>query len=109
MSLKNIHGKLFNILNYLKMVETMANDLNAKAAKRINIQLDEYKKLIQNDWWTYGDEIINKNLADEIVIVGCDNKLFNTYDEIETQSLEITKDGLFKPINSTTKEYVCPI
>jgi len=96
----NINGKLLNTLNYLKMIETMSIDLDRKTAKRINIGYNEYKELIQHDWWTYGEEIIDYNLADEMVIVGCSPELFEIYeDEIEIMVSDIV----------LTKKYKCPL
>jgi ATP-dependent protease ClpP protease subunit len=109
MSVNNIKGPLINTLNYLKMVESMSNDLDKRSAKRIGVNFDEYKKLTQNDWWLYGEDIITKGVADEIVIVGCDNKLFNVEIESIISEVEISNDGLILLKDKKIKKYLCPV
>jgi ATP-dependent protease ClpP protease subunit len=64
------------IKNYLEMVEQISNNLEEISAARINIDIDEYKNKIINEWWIYGLNIISHNIADEIVIIGCSNELY---------------------------------
>jgi hypothetical protein len=66
------------IKNYLEMIEQISNNLEEISAARINIDIDEYKNKIVNEWWMYGINIISYNIADEIVIVGCSNELYKT-------------------------------
>jgi ATP-dependent protease ClpP protease subunit len=108
-SLSSIKGQLTNTLNYLKMIQTISDDLNKRSAKRIDMPFDDYVKLIQTDWWTYGDDILKYRLADSVINIGCDFNLYNMYyDEIETDFI-IDSDGLITIKENTIKKPLCPL
>jgi len=109
MILHNIKGPLINTMNYLKMIETMSNDFDKKSANRINIPFDEYKKLIQNDWWLYGENIILKGAADSMVIIGCDPKLFDIFIEESMPKLEMSENGTIYMNTIQIKKHSCPL
>ena len=64
-------GELAKINSYLKMINQISKRLNKAAAKRIGISLEEFEKRVQQDWWTYGEDIVKENVADELAVVGC--------------------------------------
>ena len=53
------------------MINQISKRLNKAAAKRIGISLEEFEKRVQQDWWTYGEDIVKENVADELAVVGC--------------------------------------
>jgi len=54
-------------------------------ASRIDIPIDTYREMTTNEWWLYGQNIINSNAADEIVNVKCSNKLTRKNFTMETK------------------------
>ena len=108
-SLQNIKGPLINTMNYLKMIQSMSDDLDKKSAKKINIPYDEYKKLIQNDWWLYGQDIISNGVADSMVIIGCDPKLFNIFINQTIGEIEMLDDGSITLNDINVLKHSCPL
>lgn len=66
-----ISGQLANIQNYIQMIQKMSHRMNLFTAQRIGISLEQFNKLVSTDWWLYGQEIIDKGVADRMVLVGC--------------------------------------
>jgi ATP-dependent protease ClpP protease subunit len=109
MSLNNIKGQLFNTMNYLKMIESMSNSLDQQSANRIGMSIEEYNKLTKTDWWLYGEDIIRKGVADCLVTIGCDQKLFNTHYYEIIEEAKITNDGYISITDKKIKKYLCPL
>ena len=71
--LYEVNGPLDNVYNYIKMIKTISDRLHLFCSKRIGMELNEYIRKINTDWWLTGEEIISNNVADKVAIVGCDN------------------------------------
>jgi ATP-dependent protease ClpP protease subunit len=108
-SLNNIKGQLINTMNYLKMIETMSKSLDQQSANRIGISYDEYFELTKNDWWLYGEDIISKGVADNLVTIGCDHKLFSSFYNIIVEDVQITEEGLISIKEKKIKKNLCPL
>ncbi len=67
------NGQLANINSYIEMISRISHRMNTFCSKRIGISLDEFSKRVMTDWWLYGEDIITNNVADKIVLVGCNN------------------------------------
>jgi ATP-dependent Clp protease protease subunit len=109
MSVSELGGQFDNLLNYLTMIKQMANDLDLKAAKRIGISYADYKLKTSTDWWLYGEDIVQNNVADEIVYVGCGKKLYETFNYKETVEFDISQDGDIEFKKTETKNDLCPL
>ena len=72
-----VNGNYENIKTYLEMVEEMNEELINYSAKRIKMSPSSFKNKIMNDWWFYGKNAIENNIADKIVTIGCSPDLFN--------------------------------
>ena len=81
-----IKGPIRNIDNYLKMINNMENSINEYQAKRLNIDVNEFKELTESDWWLYGKDILKFNAADKIVSVYCTNDLYSITDNIQFET-----------------------
>ncbi len=66
-------GQLTNIENYIAMITKISQRLNIFCAKRIGIPLEKFNKLVSTDWWLYGQDIVDNNVADKMVLVGCNS------------------------------------
>jgi len=77
MSLMN-KGNLFNLNNYMEMINDMNVDLDKNQAKRINMTYEDFKQKITNDWWLYGNKAKELNVVDKIIDVKCSDRLIST-------------------------------
>ena len=76
MSLYDIKGSLNNLMNYLEMVNQMSWQFDSIVSSRLNMTLKNYRTKIRNDLWIYGCLSINYGVADELVIIGCEQELY---------------------------------
>lgn len=84
MSLKNVVGNIENINSYMQITNKMYDKLILDASKRIGLSVEAYKIKIMNDWYLYGSEIVENNVADAMISsVGCSKKLTDS-DSITT-------------------------
>ena len=72
----NIEGNLKNVDNYIKMAEKINRELDKKTLLNINkkriLSNNTYKHFISDDWWLYGEEILDWGLADKIIKLNVD-------------------------------------
>lgn len=61
----------------LKMWKTIVRGMERMQARRIGITLKNYKKRRMNEWWVYGKENVEENVADAIVTVKCTKSLIS--------------------------------
>jgi ATP-dependent protease ClpP protease subunit len=108
-SIGNIEGPLVNTMNYLQMVANISYNMNLYSAMRLKITLDEYLLKVNNDWWLYGQDIINNNSADEIIYIGCNEELYSQSYIKEKVELDIDKNGNFGFIKKKVTFSLCPI
>lgn len=105
-----IKGPINNILNYLDMVQSIGVELDIKIASRLGMQLSDYKNKISNDWWLYGNSILQANAADKLVIVGCDAELYNIIiKKKEEIFIDISIGGNFKFDKIDSTNDLCPL
>lgn len=70
-----VNGELDAILNLLK---SNINELNKVAASRVGISLKQYDDLIRDELWMTGQQAVDMNHADEVVLAVCDKSLMGT-------------------------------
>lgn len=59
-------------------IKKISNYLDEKQAERIEMDVKEFKEKINNDWWLFtGKEIVENNVADEVVSTKCSAELFD--------------------------------
>lgn len=73
-----VKGKLYDLNSRMKYLNSIEHTINQAQATRLNMTLDTFTQLIQNDWWLYADEIIQHKAADKLVSIYCS---FDNYDE----------------------------
>lgn len=86
MSLMN-RGNLFNLNNYMEMINEMNVDLDKSQAERINMSYEEFKERITNDWWLYGNKAKEMNVVDDIVNVRCSDRLTTNTEKIKLRTM----------------------
>ena len=106
-----LEGNLFNINNYMKMIQNLNMDLDTKQASRLQLTYDEFVDKIRHDWWVTGPESIKENVADDLVKVKCSQDLYKKKEALTYQSffgnvkLEFYKCPLLrKPISNRVYE-----
>tara|TARA_B100001121_G_C18697031_1_gene625451 strand:- start:59 stop:850 length:792 start_codon:yes stop_codon:yes gene_type:complete len=85
MSLMN-SGNLFNLNNYMEMINDMNVDLDKSQAERIDMTYEEFKERITNDWWLYGNKAKEMNVVDDIVNVRCSDRLISGNEKIKVST-----------------------
>lgn len=80
-----VKNNLFNMNNYLDMINKMNVHIDNTQAKRIGLSYDEFKDKITNDWWIYGTDTVDENVSDDIISIKCHQKL---YKKTETLNIE---------------------
>jgi len=73
-------------------------NINQHQATRLKLSLDNFTRLIQNDWWLYSEAILLNNAADKIV------SLFCSFDNFEETTTTTTPFG-----DITIKYSGCPM
>lgn len=59
-------------------------------SNRINIDPNIFKNKINNEWWSFGSNIINENIADEMIYISCSPSLTILNYTINKGNYEIT-------------------
>ena len=97
-----VNGNLENIKNFLKMIDSVNNRLAEIESNRLNISKYEYLNRINSDWWLYGTDILDNNIADYMIGgIGCDSFLLKK----KTTNIDHTIDRIL-----TTKTVPgCPL
>jgi ATP-dependent protease ClpP protease subunit len=80
-----IGGELAKVNSYVSFIKQIEEEIIELEASRIDIPIDTYREMTTNEWWLYGQNIINSNAADEIVNVKCSNKLTKKNFTMETK------------------------
>ena len=77
MSLEAV-GKLYDMNSRMGYLNSLETSLNQQQATRLDMKIEDFTKIIQNDWWLYAEDIIKYKAADKIVSLFCS---FDNYDE----------------------------
>jgi ATP-dependent Clp protease protease subunit len=67
-----VPGELNSRLNY---VQGLLEQMNIRAAGRINVGVEAYKASIVNELWIFGQQAVDTKNADAVANVTCDTKL----------------------------------
>ena len=70
-------GGLYNMKNYLNMIDDIDDYLDELQTKKINMTLLDFQFNIKNDWWLTGLTAKEHNVIDELVYIKCDKSLYN--------------------------------
>jgi hypothetical protein len=70
-------GNIENFKSQFGLIERVNEQLTDMEISRINITKKEYFDKILSDWWLYGIENVEQNVADELVNVKCSPTIVN--------------------------------
>jgi ATP-dependent protease ClpP protease subunit len=68
----NINMNLYNLNNYIKMVQDINIYLDKMQAERIGMDYYEFINKVNNDWWVSGVSAIKDNVLDDYALIECD-------------------------------------
>jgi ATP-dependent protease ClpP protease subunit len=60
-----------NLKSRIKLLEAINKQSCLRQAARIGMTPEEFHAKILSDWWIYGDENVEANTADKVVLAGC--------------------------------------
>jgi len=78
-----IKGDIQNLKNYLKMIDSINDNINVAQAKRLNLTTEQYNYKVMNDWWVSGFTAVNDKVVDELVDVKCSPNLYKKKSNLE--------------------------
>lgn len=96
-----IDGDIERINNYMRMANAINKDLIALQATRLGISEHKFKSFTMNEWWLYGQEIIDNGVADRMIDVRCNDALYN-------KTRTIQKHNVFGNLFNITHS-LCPL
>jgi len=68
-------GEIFSRLNYIM---SMVDALDANAAHRMGMSFDDYRNLIHDEYWVFGQKGVSDKAADRTVLAKCAKELNGT-------------------------------
>jgi len=68
-------GDAPNNFSFSTFFQTVAKSMTKKQAERLGLSEDEFSKKIRDEWWLYGENVVEANAADDVTTVECSNEL----------------------------------
>lgn len=109
MSLSGINGPINNLGNYLEMITNISDTLDTKVSTRLNMTLQDYRNRISNDWWVYGQSAITNKMADSMVIIGCEQELYESNIKEEEITFDLNLNGELELKKVLKDKSLCPL
>ena len=72
LGIMNEKGKIDSYMNYIKEIE---NELISMQASRLGMSRNKFRNKTVNEWWMYGDNILNYKAADKLIKIECETSL----------------------------------
>lgn len=95
-----LNGELNTIINFY---QALTQSMDVLASKRVGMSLSQYQKLIQNEYWVFGQNAVKSNHADAVVRAKCDSSLNGTHIIEYNTMFGLYKVQFFKlPVNYRT-------
>lgn len=82
-----------------KLIKRQITYMEQVAADRMNLSLEDYKKLVKDEYWVSGFDAVQENAADQTALVSCGKSLSGTNVKII--------NSIFGPVEMTISN--CPI
>jgi len=74
----SLNGQLYTLIRKLEYLKYIDDYLLRLESKRINLSKNNYKSLIEHEWWLHGYNIVKHNVADKVSKVICSKGLNKT-------------------------------
>ena len=72
LGIMNEKGKIDSYMNYINEID---NELIAMQATRLGMSRNKFRNKTVNEWWMYGDNILNYKAADKLIKIECETSL----------------------------------
>lgn len=80
-SIRGLSGEIGGELDSrYRFYKKLTESLDKMSAKRVGLSIEEYNKLVSDEFYTVGQEAVNSNHADEVALIKCDESLLKTED-----------------------------
>lgn len=66
-----LEGEAPNNLSMVQFITRMTKKLDEDQAKRIGMTVEAFRAKIRDDWWLFGSEAVESNVADSVVAASC--------------------------------------
>lgn len=67
----------------LDFIKRFVRSMELRNAKRMSMSLEHYKSLVKDEYWTFGQEAVNRKAADRVVNVQCSADLIPIQDLVK--------------------------
>jgi ATP-dependent Clp protease protease subunit len=71
----SVRGNAPNNVSMVKFLEGMLLDIDRMQAKRLGMEVNEFRKKTRDDWWLFGNNAVREKAADKVAKVMCDKSL----------------------------------
>lgn len=78
-----IADEKYRVENYIHFIDKIEKQIIDLQVKRINITVEDFKQKIINNWWIYGENAFENNVADELVEIFCSAELTKKTFDVE--------------------------
>jgi ATP-dependent Clp protease protease subunit len=95
-----LDGPINNINSYMRFVTSMNTRVDTHQSNRMNMSLDNFRKLTEHDLWLFGSEAIDYKAADRLAYVTCDFKSDTYKETIYTMFGEVTLEFSTCPLST---------
>lgn len=81
-----INGEINRINSYLNYIDNMKKSIDVMQSKRIGLELEEFQEKVKDEWWIFGEKLLQENIVDDIIIVRCHHSLKKFKDIVKISS-----------------------
>jgi len=81
-----IKGDIQNLKNYLRMIDSINDNINIAQAERLELSIDQFNSKVMNDWWVSGFTAVNDKVVDNLVNIKCSPSLYKKKSNLEKKT-----------------------
>lgn len=82
-----VKGPIEHMKSRMRLLETISKRLNKRQSERLGLTQEEFDKKVLSDWWIYGEDCVDENVADKVVSVSCSREIINKRENQTIHSL----------------------
>jgi ATP-dependent protease ClpP protease subunit len=86
----SMRGDIENLRSMFRLHDRMNERMIRMEIDKIGIDREDYMERIINDWWLYGEDNVDENTADEVILYSCAPSLYGAVVEREERILGMT-------------------
>ena len=82
-----LKGTLESVKSKLEFAIEMDDILSQKQAEKLGLELEDFKRKTQDDWWMFGEKALHNKAADKMVRVQCSRELYHDTISMHVQTI----------------------